>query len=231
MKLALIGKNISHSKSPSIYKKLLGSAVQYTLLDYPDHRSIPNVKSLLDQYEGISITSPYKAHFVKDVLIEDPLVLKLGVINTLKKVGENIIGTNTDLVAIRLILKSLAAKFSKIHLIILGDGAMAQMTVAVAVENGFSFSQVSRKTNRDLSYLDLSSFEKALDQNVVINACSRDFIFQGQQSSSNIFWDYNYSFLPHQNTLPFHIIEYHDGQEMLYLQAVAAIEFWDLNKH
>ncbi len=59
-KLALIGKNISHSKSPEIYNKLLNNQVEYTLLDCDTVDAIPSLDELMKKFDGVSITSPYK---------------------------------------------------------------------------------------------------------------------------------------------------------------------------
>ncbi len=56
-KLALIGKSIQHSRSPDIYKKLIGTLIQYDLLDYQHPNEIPSVDTLFKEYIGISITN------------------------------------------------------------------------------------------------------------------------------------------------------------------------------
>jgi shikimate 5-dehydrogenase len=101
---------------------------------------------------------------------------------------------------------------------------MARLTVMVAKSLVIPFEQYSRKKGDDLSRLNLSA--KRNYPTVVINSCSRDFVFSGSLHRDLIFWDYNYSFKPHQNTLPSQVQAYYDGEEMLRLQAIAAIEFW-----
>ena len=41
IKLALLGKGISHSKSPEIYRRLISGSVQYDLLDVANEADIP----------------------------------------------------------------------------------------------------------------------------------------------------------------------------------------------
>jgi shikimate dehydrogenase len=231
MRLGLIGKNISHSGSPAIYKKLIGPHIQYDLIDVAHIQDLPSLETLKQNYDGINITSPYKTHYVNQVHISDPAVRELGAINTLAFTAQGVEATNTDLIAVRSILASFQQKYPDLNLIVLGSGVMAQLTLILAQELKLSVQQLSRLQNGNLEHVDLRKFEVAASQNLVINACSRDFIFSGQQSSANIFWDYNYHFLPHQNTLPLQIKEYQDGQEMLYLQAVAAHQFWIHNNH
>lgn len=226
MKFALIGRSISHSLSPMLYKKIIGPHVQYDLLDYAEDSQLPQLSELAKKYTGVNITTPYKLHYINEVMITDPVVKELGSINTISFTDNGVLATNTDLVAVRQILKGLKEKYKDAHFILLGSGVMAKLTVLAFKEQALNFVQLSRKTNPDLSKMDLTAFEKSNVQNIVINACSRSFVFEGKQSDKNIFWDYNYSFIPHQNTLPFRVKEYHDGQEMLFLQAQAAWKFW-----
>lgn len=231
MRLGLIGKKISHSGSPAIYKKLIGPHIQYDLIDIDSADDLPSINELKKNYSGINITSPYKTHYVEAVQILDPAVLKLGAINTISFSEKGVFATNTDLVAVRTILQSFQNRYSSLKLIVLGSGVMAQMTVILAEELGLPLQLLNRTTHPQLSQIDLRKFEDTSVQTIVINACSRDFIFAGEISSSSIFWDYNYHFLPHQNTLPSRVKEYQDGQEMLYLQAIAACSFWNRNNY
>jgi hypothetical protein len=123
------------------------------------------------------------------------------------------------------ILKNYRAKYGELQILLLGDGVMATVTKLVAKDLKIPLLQFSRKLHGDLSALDLTEYQDKT-QPLIINSCSRDFVFNGKVSGREIFWDYNYSFLPHQNTLPSRVLVYQDGQEMLELQAKAAIYFW-----
>ncbi len=228
MRFALIGKNISHSRSPAIYRKLIDESVEYDLLDVDSEDKLPKLSDLARNYVGVNITSPYKTHYFNQVTITDPTVAALGFINTLSFQSTGIFGTNTDLLAVRLILKEFKLNHQTPHLVLLGSGSMAKLVTIVAAELGLSLVNISRNTNPNMAHMDLKPFENRSAQNIVINACSRDFVFSGQQSPQNIFWDLNYHFIPHQNALPFLVKEYHDGQEMLFLQAQAAKDFWPI---
>ncbi len=225
MKLALLGFPISHSLSPSLYKELLGDKLQkYDLLEIEKPSLVPGLPSLSEMYDGLSITTPYKKHFYDEVVITSAIVREVGAINTLSFRKSGIYGTNTDVTAVDQILKQMKSQFPDLGLIILGEGVMARVTVLVAEALKISFEQYSRKRGNDLAHLDLSAPTE--NQTVVINCCSREFVFLGALNSDHIFWDYNYSFLPHQTTLPNKVKSYINGQEMLRLQAIAAIQFW-----
>lgn len=225
MKLALLGFPIAHSLSPSLYREFLGDKLeQYDLLEIQDPLLVPGLSKLAEKYDGLSITTPFKKHFFHDVVVTSPMVKELQAINTIAFRKTGFFGTNTDLIAVERILLNMKKEHPALELIILGDGVMAGLTVVVARTLQLPFRQFSRRKGDAVETLDLSASSK--HQTVIINSCSREFIFRGKLHPSHIFWDYNYSFKPHQNTLPSQVKTYVDGQEMLRLQALAAIEFW-----
>lgn len=228
MKLGLLGYPITHSLSPKLYQEILGPKLtSYELFSFEKRESIPALEYFATKLDGLNITSPYKTHFINQIQIASPLVKSIGAVNTLSFTPAGVIGTNTDVLAVEEILRNYQQACGELHLLILGDGVMARMTELVADDLKISWQEFSRKADGDISQLNLLPHRKPNQQNIIINACSREFVFQGELSSSDIFWDYNYSFLPHQNTLPSKVKAYHDGQEMLTLQAKAAIKFWD----
>lgn len=228
MKLALIGYPIDHSLSPSLYKEFLQDKLEgYDLLSYPKPDDVPHVSELAKKYDGINITTPYKKHFLEQVEIPSPLVKELGAINTLSFTSSGVLATNTDALAVEEILKNYQIQYPRLHLLILGKGVMAKITQLTCEALGVSYQILARSPELpDISRLDLRSFRKEDSQNLIINACSRSFVFSGSLDSDDIFWDYNYSFLPHSNSLPSQVKSYEDGQELLRLQAMAAIAFW-----
>src|SRR5690606_26020523 len=114
-KLALIGKKITHSRSPILYRKILGLETSYDLIDV-EVNQLPLLSALSLKYDGLNITSPYKENYIDQVKIEDDLVLALGAINTIDLRKTNYLATNTDLLAVRVILKNYVSRFRKLHL-------------------------------------------------------------------------------------------------------------------
>jgi shikimate dehydrogenase len=225
MKLGLLGYPITHSLSPVLYQKFLGSSLEsYKLFSFERKEEVPSLQYFADDLDGLNITSPYKTHFIDQITIYSDLVKKLGAVNTLAFTPDKVIGTNTDVLAVVEILKNYIKLFGSIHITLLGDGVMARVTKIVADDLQISLRQFSRKTHPDIATLDLSLVR--VEKHIIINSCSRDFVFEGRVSGDEVFWDYNYSFIPHQKTLSSRVMAYHDGQEMLELQAQAAIKFW-----
>lgn len=225
-KYALVGKDISHSKSPEMYRKLISPNVQYDLLDYKSESDIPSAKDLLSLYDGINITSPYKKHFLNQVELTRA-ALDIGAINCLKKSGDKIIGENTDYLAILDILKQMQRDYGDIEVIILGDGVMANVSTVALKSLGLNFKVLSRKKTKHFNQLNLIEyFESGSALPVVLNTCSRDFVFNGIIPDRALFWDFNYNFDQHSSTIPGKVHKYVDGLEMLERQAFYAVAFW-----
>ncbi|MFA6237325.1 MAG: hypothetical protein WC635_08380 [Bacteriovorax sp.] len=231
IKLALIGKNIQHSRSPEIYRKLLKTELQYDLLDIENDTLIPSVAELFKTYDGISITSPYKKHFLDEVFLSEK-VHKLAAINCLIKDAGGFIGENTDYIAIVEILQKLKLKHGNLNAIILGDGVMSGIVQYALEEVGIDNRIYARRITKNLDQLNITDlFEKDFkipNPKLVINTCSRDFIFSGIIDRSTLFWDFNYDFAPHLNLLK-NKAHYMDGLELLELQARHALSFWSIN--
>lgn len=233
IKLALVGKSISHSRSPEIYRRYLGDELHYELLDYKESSEIPSALKLMQEFDGISITSPYKKVFLDQIKMSAE-TKKFAAINCLMKKDGEIWGENTDALALKDLLQADQKTFGKLNVIILGDGVMAQVTSMVLLELGVDFVILSRKNTPQLERLDLphcftqhfSNPRKA----VVINTCAREYVFQGKIDSGMLFWDYNYHFKPHLDYFSSKRSDYRDGMTLLESQARYSLSFWFPNR-
>ena len=225
-KYALIGKDIAHSRSPEIYKKIISSNVDYSLLDYGEAEDIPTVKELFATYDGINITSPYKKHFLSQIRLTKNAT-EVGAVNCLKKENNEIVGENTDYLAIIHILNRLRRSNGKLNVVILGDGVMSFVTQVALKNLGFDFNVYSRKLTQNFSNLNLDSItSNHPTKTLIINTCARDFIFHGKLPITGIFWDFNYNFKYQENLITPKVEVYIDGSELLEQQALYAVAFW-----
>lgn len=226
-KFALVGKDISHSRSPEMYRKLISPNVHYDLLDYKNEKEIPTAIELLNLYDGINITSPYKKHFLNQVELTSS-AQEIGAINCLKKdKNGKIIGENTDYLAILDILKQMQKDYGEIEVIILGDGVMANVTKIALKNLSLMYKILSRKQTKDFDQLNLvDHFHSPTALPVVINTCAREFVFNGIIPNRALFWDFNYNFGHHFSSIPGKVHKYVDGLEMLEQQAFYAVAFW-----
>lgn len=234
IKLALIGKDIQHSRSPQLYRELIKDKIEYDLLDYQSPLLIPSANHLFLQYQGVSITSPYKKHFLGEVELTQK-AKELGAINCLALKNGKVVGENTDYLAILDILNFWKNKYHTMGAIVLGDGVMSRVAQAALLSLGISFKTYSRKTVENFDRLNLSKeFSSQFDnisQKIVINTCAREFVFKGELDHQTIFWDFNYNFSPHHYSIPKLCQEYVDGSEMLERQARYALAFWSITSH
>jgi riboflavin kinase/FMN adenylyltransferase len=221
-KLALIGRDISHSKSQDIYEKLFERCVNYSLLDFKVERDIPTPSELKNSFDGISITSPYKTFFINNVVLDKK---ELKAINCLVFNSDSIKGYNTDYYAILDILKDFI-KTGVDEVFVLGDGVMGSLTCDVLFELGLKFTQLSRK----LKNLDESAIllESKNQKTLVINTCNRDYCFKAPSSGTFKFWDMNYNLDHHSQLFSKATFSYTDGMSLLELQAKYALSFWNL---
>ena len=127
IRLALVGKNIQHSKSPTVYKELLGPWLHYDILDFADSKDIPSALELLSVYQGVSITSPYKKHFLPEIQLSETASL-LGAVNCLGIKNGIVGGENTDYFAIETILHEWILKYGRMNIVLLGDGVMSKVS-------------------------------------------------------------------------------------------------------
>jgi len=227
IKLALLGANISHSRSQEIYESLLGQKVDYSLIDIPSPQDVPPLSRLFETYElkGLSITYPYKKHYLKNVMVEDNLIKGLNAINCIQLRDNTFFGTNTDyLAALELMSKKYLEKYKSF--IILGSGNMAKVFEAVFLRLGLDVKILSRSKDGNLNNLDYSSIIED-EHTLIINTCSREYEFWPKTNLVCGFWDMNYSFQPHQNLEQKGLV-YHEGIDLLREQAKFALRFWEM---
>ncbi len=223
IRLALIGKNIAHSRSAMIYEKLLGKHIHYRLIDCVSAKEIPTIKFLKENYQGVSITSPYKKFFLDKVELEPK---NLDSINTLCFSTDKVYGKNTDIFAIRKILQEYLAKGVE-RVFILGDGAMSNVLQDECTHHQLKFEVFSRRKNnlKQDSQLLIPDINNG---DLVVNTCAREYIYNGPVEGKFYFWDMNYDLKAHENLFGHTDVEYKDGLYQLELQAKYALSFWNL---
>jgi shikimate 5-dehydrogenase len=225
--LALIGHPVFHSLSPKLYREFLGDKLQsYDLLDVQELNQLPDLNWLRDHYDGINITSPYKEFYFDRSIPLGHHLDHLRAVNVLA-FKDQVYSTNTDYIAAKIILKRFHQQYPSLHLSLLGSGVMSRMVQMIAIELGLPYQVISRKTHQNISHVDFTQMAIPSSQHLIINACSRDYICKGKFSGHELFWDFNYHFLAHSLQLPKQVKSYQDGLELLRLQALAAIDFWD----
>ena len=102
IRLGLIGDNIKPSRSPHLHRfagQLCGLDVSYDLLIPPEMgMDFDAVVShcIESGYRGVNVTYPYKERAVELANITDPMISRLGAVNTLVFEDGTVLGHNTD---------------------------------------------------------------------------------------------------------------------------------------
>ncbi len=226
IKLALVGKNISHSRSQEMYERLLGERINYSLLDYQKETDVKSLDDIFkENFRGISITYPYKKHFLNDVIFSEQSIKELDAINCIKHENDNYVATNTDYLAAKYLIEIETTKNPSQDYIVLGSGNMATVFSMVFNQLGITYKNFSRREHGDLNRIKYC--EVISRKAVIVNCCSREFVFDSELPANSTFWDMNYSFEPHEKLkgAPF---EYREGDDLLFYQAKFALQFWGI---
>ena len=224
LRFALIGKDITHSKSPDVYRSLLKSDIDYHFLDYASETDIPSLAELLKFYPRISVTAPYKNYVFNHVDETTGFAGDLQAVNAIKLSNGKVLGTITDEPAFRDIFREEYSAITKVF--ILGDGAMSRLSQKVLEDHNIPFVVASRRLG-NLSLLSSLMAEDA-GELLIINACSRQYRIDFKSAKSLKIWDLNYGVPENKAFADKNAHQYQDGSELLIRQAQYALRFWNL---
>ncbi len=214
-----------------MYEGIIGEPVNYSLIDIDKEINIPTLTELFNKYklQGMSITYPYKKHFVKEVSYEDPLIKSLEAINCIYKTDGVFLATNTDYLAALHLIKT---KYMSLYenFVILGSGNMANVFEVAFKKLDVDYISFNRRKDGDLNLIDYQDklSELNIEESLIINTCSRDFVFNPPIALKCGFWDMNYSFSPHKK-LEQKGMKYFEGIDLLREQAKSALQFWRMS--
>ncbi len=155
MKLGLLGKDIGHSMSPSLFSKRLEPLKgSYSLCSC---NSLEDVSIfLMKDYDGFNVTMPYKSSIMDLLDVLDPEAEEIGAVNTLLRCREGWKGFNTDIKGIE---DTLSPHITTWHTkaLILGTGGAARAAAHVlrSWEIWPTFVSRSQSNEDTLRYADL----------------------------------------------------------------------------
>lgn len=218
LKLSLIGKDISHSKSEEVYTSLLKDNFEYYYLDF-NSSSVIDLQKIVKSYNGVSVTSPYKNFAYKNSLNFE--LEEIEAVNCLKIKDEKIYGINTDYKASLDILSNFIPKINRI--IVLGSGSMSKVIGKVCRDKKIDLINLSRK-NTNISKVTLYDAKDSL----VVNCCAREFDLSAEDISKSYLWDLNYNQFYTKDLKKKLNDRFLDGYSLLINQAKLAIEFWGI---
>ena len=142
----LLGRDISYSRSPDMHNaafRALGLDWAYELLDVSPgelHAALNRLRQ--PEVAGANVTIPYKQAVMQHMDAIDPEAVRARAVNTIVVERDRLVGSNTDIGAIRSAVAGIGLEPKGAHVVILGAGGAAR-AASVALE-GAHVTFVSR---------------------------------------------------------------------------------------
>ena len=175
-KFGLVGRKISYSFSRKYFtekfQKLGLKTYKYDNYDLPEIDEFPFVLyQREDDFQGFSVTIPYKQSIIKYLDEVDLDAKKIGAVNTIKVTNDNkLIGYNTDVYGFQKAIEPLLQKHHK-KALILGTGG-ASKAVAYALDKlNLEYKFVSRNSSGN-NWLYSSLNQQIIEEYTVIINCT-----------------------------------------------------------
>ena len=123
IKLAVIGKDVSQSTSPQIHGFIaenLGFEISYGKISVPEEEFERKIEELLDGYDGLNVTIPYKLSVIPHLKKVEGDALAFGAVNTVLTATRT--GYNTDGLGFMQMLESAKIGAAGAKVLLLGAG-------------------------------------------------------------------------------------------------------------
>ncbi len=139
--LGIMGFPVSHSLSPVMHNAAIAAlGLDYVYVPFPIPvedlpTAIAGLKAI-QSVQGFNLTIPHKVEVIP--LLDEvlPIAKAVGAVNTVKRVGDRWIGTNTDVAGFLEPLKHLNCDWKNSPALIIGSGGAAKAVVAACLELG-----------------------------------------------------------------------------------------------
>ncbi len=139
--LGVMGFPVSHSLSPVMHNAAIAAmGLDYIYVPFPIPvadlpAAIAGLKAI-QSVQGFNLTIPHKVEVIPLLDQVMPIALSVGAVNTVKRVGDRWVGTNTDVAGFLEPLKQLKCDWKTMPAVILGSGGAAKAVVAACLELG-----------------------------------------------------------------------------------------------
>jgi len=139
--LGVMGFPVSHSLSPVMHNAAIAAmGLDYVYVPFPIPvadlpAAIAGLKAI-QSVQGFNLTIPHKVEVIPLLDQVMPIALSVGAVNTVKRVGDRWVGTNTDVAGFLEPLKQLKCDWKTMPAVILGSGGAAKAVVAACLELG-----------------------------------------------------------------------------------------------
>ena len=149
MKLAVIGKDVSHSDSPAIHRFILGKfgvPCSYDALSIPPAEFSQHAEGLFQKYDAFNVTIPFKADilpYLRELRGDAPA---FGVVNTV--LTRERVGYNTDGYGFLTMLETEGIALKNKKVLVLGAGGAGRSCIKKLMEAGAEVFAYERDEGR-----------------------------------------------------------------------------------
>jgi len=139
--LGIIGSPVSHSLSPAMHNAALEAmGLDYIYIPLPvDIKDLATAVSglkAISAIKGFNLTIPHKQEVIPFLDQISDTARSVGAVNTVKRVGEEWVGTNTDIAGFLAPLIELDCDWQKTPALVLGSGGAARAVIAGCLQLG-----------------------------------------------------------------------------------------------
>ena len=130
MKFAVIGKDVSKSLSPKMHSFILrqmGKESVYDAISLSEEDFPHKIEALLDEYDGLNITIPYKESIMKYLVFFKGDASKFGAVNTV--VNKKRMGYNTDGFGFAALMAGEGLQLKRKTVLVLGAGGAGRCCI------------------------------------------------------------------------------------------------------
>lgn len=143
----LVGRNLTHSFSNEYFAEKFENEgitdTEYRLFEMDTLMGLPELIER-ENIQGLNVTIPFKEKIINMLDELDPIARKIGAVNTIKVVGDKLMGYNTDVIGFQESLEPMIRTL-KLSALILGTGGAAKAVAHVLRELKIPYYFVSRE--------------------------------------------------------------------------------------
>ena len=149
LKLAVIGKDVSQSRSPAMHTFLLermGAQCSYEAVSFPPAQFASRAPALFGRYDGFNVTIPFKADIIPLLSRIEGNAKVFGAVNTV--VAATRTGYNTDGAGFMLMLENAGVEVAGRRVLVLGAGGAGRSCIFRLAQAGAQVFAYEREEGR-----------------------------------------------------------------------------------
>ncbi len=173
-RFGLIGKTLKHSFSKNYFTEKFSKEeltdCRYDLFELSTIDELSSLIQCTQGLEGFNVTIPYKQEVIPFITNLDQSAERVGAVNVVKLVGENLVGYNSDYYGFKTSVSHWLADEVNTALV-LGTGGSSKAVLVALEDLGIAYQKVSRSPKMDcITYADIHENPDLLsDVQLVIN--------------------------------------------------------------